>query len=150
MGAPPLPPAPAGVAPPQVPRQSKVFVRKAAEETWVDETLQEWPENDFRIFVGDLAKEVTTELLANAFQHYHSFAKAKVIRKKADNKTRGFGFVSFLDPMECAKAIREQQGKYLLSRPMKIRKSTWKDKDALQVRKKENKRRKLEESLGLV
>lgn len=56
----------------------QVFVRKAADETWVDETLQEWPENDFRIFVGDLAKEISTEMLAKAFQHYSSFAKAKV------------------------------------------------------------------------
>lgn len=72
------PPPPPTIAPPQVPRQDKVFVRKAANETWVDETLQEWPDNDFRIFVGDLAKEVTTEMLAKMFQHYPSYAKAKV------------------------------------------------------------------------
>ena len=42
----------------------QVFVRKAADETWVDETLQEWPDNDYRIFVGDLAKEISTEMLA--------------------------------------------------------------------------------------
>ena len=72
------PPPPPTVAPPQVPRQDKVFVRKAADETWVDETLQEWPENDYRIFVGDLAKEVSTEMLAKMFQHYASYAKAKV------------------------------------------------------------------------
>lgn len=72
------PPPPPTVAPPQVPRQDKVFVRKAADETWVDETLQEWPDNDYRIFVGDLAKEVTTEMLAKMFQHYASYAKAKV------------------------------------------------------------------------
>jgi len=72
----PLPPA--VVAPPQVPRQDKIFVRKAADETWVDETLQEWPDNDYRIFVGDIAKEVSTEMLAKQFQHYASYAKAKV------------------------------------------------------------------------
>lgn len=68
------------VPPPQVPRQDKVFVRKAADSTWVDESLQEWPENDYRIFVGDLAKEVNTEHLAKMFQQYKSFAKAKVSR----------------------------------------------------------------------
>ena len=72
------PAPPAAVAPPQVPRQDKIFVRKAADETWVDETLQEWPDNDYRIFVGDLAKEVTTEMLAKEFQKYPSYAKAKV------------------------------------------------------------------------
>ena len=40
----------------------------------------------------------------------------KVIRSKYDSRARGFGFVSFLDPMDCAKALREQNGKYLASR----------------------------------
>jgi hypothetical protein len=56
----------------------KKFVRKAADEIWVDDTLKEWPDNDYRIFVGDLAKEVTTEMMTKTFQHYKSFAKAKV------------------------------------------------------------------------
>jgi hypothetical protein len=40
--------------------------------------------------------------------------------------------------MDCAKAIREQNGKYLASRPMKIRRSTWKDKDIKEVRETNN------------
>lgn len=32
---------------------------------------------------------------------------AKVMREKADNKAKGYGFVSFLDPQDCLKAIRE-------------------------------------------
>jgi hypothetical protein len=70
------PPLPPGQAP--IPKQDKVYVRKGADSTWVDETLSEWPENDFRIFVGDLAKEVTTEMLEAKFNHYPSYAKAKV------------------------------------------------------------------------
>lgn len=35
-----------------VQRSTKKFVRSAAGETWTDLTLQEWPENDFRLFVG--------------------------------------------------------------------------------------------------
>ena len=74
--APPPPPPP--IAQPTVPKQNKVFVRAAAGEVWVDDSLNDWPENDFRIFVGDLAKEVNTEHLAAHFQMYKSFAKAKV------------------------------------------------------------------------
>jgi RNA recognition motif-containing protein len=96
---------------PSIPRQNKKFVRTGAGEIWVDDSLNEWPENDYRIFVGDLAKEVTTDTLAKHFQSYKSFAKAKVIRTKFESKARGFGFVSFMDPMDCAKAIREQNGK---------------------------------------
>jgi hypothetical protein len=51
--------------------------------------------------------------------------------------------------MDCAKAIREMNGKYLGTRPMKIRKSTWKDRDIKEVHKKENKKRKMEQKLGL-
>jgi hypothetical protein len=58
---------------------SKKHVRVGAGEKWVDETLNEWPENDFRLFVGDLGNDVTTEMLAKEFQCYTSFAKAKVI-----------------------------------------------------------------------
>ena len=51
--------------------------------------------------------------------------------------------------MDCAKAIREQNGKYLLTRPMKIIKSSWKERDIKEVKKKEHKKRKVQESLGL-
>lgn len=98
------------------PRQHHCTVRTAAGEVWKDESLAEWPENDFRLFVGDLAKETTSENLAQTFSCYKSFAKAKVIRNKWDSKARGYGFVSFLDPMDCAKALREMNGKYLGSR----------------------------------
>jgi hypothetical protein len=55
------------------------FVRMAAGDVWKDDSLKEWPENDFRIFVGDLAKDVTTDHLARHFQIYKSFVKAKVV-----------------------------------------------------------------------
>jgi len=38
--------------------EAKMYVRKGADGTWTDPTLSEWPENDFRLFVGDLSKEV--------------------------------------------------------------------------------------------
>eukprot|EP01041_Mallomonas_annulata_P004877 gene4877-9724_t len=114
---------------PVVPQQNKKFVRKGADEVWIDDSLNEWPENDFRLFVGDLGIEVNTEMLAKEFQSFKSFTKAKVIRDKVNFKSRGYGFVSFMDPFEAAKAIREKNGKYLGNRPMKISKSTWKDRD---------------------
>ena len=33
-------------------------LRTAANEKWVDPTMTDWPENDFRIFCGDLGNEV--------------------------------------------------------------------------------------------
>ncbi len=63
--------------------------RAAGGEKWWDPTLTEWPENDFRIFVGDLGNEVNDDVLTKAFQKFTSFAKAKVIRNKHTNKTKG-------------------------------------------------------------
>ena len=76
---PPLPPTPnPSSTSGSIVKQNKNFVRTAADNVWVDETLKEWPENDFRLFVGDLGNEVTTEMLAKEFQTFKSFNKAKV------------------------------------------------------------------------
>jgi len=67
--------------------------------------------DDFRIFCGDLGNEVTDDVLARAFSRYPSFQKAKVVRDKRTNKTRGYGFVSFKDPNDFVRAMREMNGK---------------------------------------
>ena len=101
---------------------------------WQDKTLDDWPEGDFRIFVGDLGNEVNDDSLAEVFNKYKSFAKAKVIRNKHSKKTKGFGFVSFLDPTDMVKALREMNGKYCGNRPMKLRKSRWEDRNVTSKR----------------
>ena len=57
--------------------------------------MKEWDPNDFRIFCGDLGNDVTDEVLVRTFSRYPSFVRAKVVRDKKSNKTKGFGFVSF-------------------------------------------------------
>ena len=49
----------------------------------------------------------------------------------------GFGFVSFRDPADFTKAMREMNGKYVGSRPIKMRKSNWKDRNIDVVRQKQ-------------
>merc|ERR1711935_624713 len=56
-------------------------------------------------------------------------------------KTKGFGFISFRDPEDFIRAMREMNGKYIGNRPIKLRKSTWKDRDAKVVKKKEFKKK---------
>lgn len=67
--------------------------------------------DDFRIFCGDLGNEVNDDILARAFSRYPSFLKAKVIRDKRTGKTKGYGFVSFKDPNDYVRAMREINGK---------------------------------------
>lgn len=115
-------------------KKPKKFLRAAGGTTWEDPTLAEWDPDDYRVFCGDLGNDVTDELLTSTFEKYSSFVKARVIRDKRTNKSKGYGFVSFKDPQDYAKAIKEWDGKYLGCRPIKLRKSVWKDR-AIDVRK---------------
>uniref|UniRef100_A0A8C0L2Z0 RNA-binding protein 42 n=1 Tax=Canis lupus dingo TaxID=286419 RepID=A0A8C0L2Z0_CANLU len=99
--------------------------------------------DDFRIFCGDLGNEVNDDILARAFSRFPSFLKAKVIRDKRTGKTKGYGFVSFKDPSDYVRAMREMNGKYVGSRPIKLRKSMWKDRNLDVVRKKQKEKKKL-------
>jgi len=121
----------------------KRIVRTGGGQVWEDESLKEWDTNDFRIFCGDLGNDVTDEVLARTFGRYSSFQKAKVIRDKRTNKTKGFGFVSFRDPSDFTRAMREMNGKYVGSRPIKMRKSNWKDRNIDVVRHKTKEKQKM-------
>ena len=69
--------------------------------------------DDFRIFCGDLGNEVSDDTLIRAFSRYSSFRKAKVIVDKRTGKSRGYGFVSFSDPNDFTRAMREMNGKFM-------------------------------------
>ncbi|XP_069028152.1 LOW QUALITY PROTEIN: RNA-binding protein 42 [Embiotoca jacksoni] len=121
----------------------KKCIRTAAGTSWEDQSLLEWESDDFRIFCGDLGNEVNDDILARAFSRYPSFLKAKVVRDKRTGKTKGYGFVSFKDPNDYVRAMREMNGKYVGSRPIKLRKSMWKDRNMEVVRKKQKEKKKL-------
>lgn len=121
----------------------KKCIRTAAGTSWEDASLLEWDSDDFRIFCGDLGNEVNDDILARAFSRYPSFLKAKVVRDKRTGKTKGYGFVSFKDPNDYVRAMREMNGKYVGSRPIKLRKSMWKDRNMEVVRKKQKEKKKL-------
>lgn len=102
-------------------RQRRQY-RAGPGERWVDPTLTDWPLNDHRIFVGNIGNEVTDEVLTRAFSKYPSFAKARVARDKSLEKSRGYGFVSFLDSADFAAALKDMNGKYVGNRPCMLRK----------------------------
>lgn len=122
--------------------KNKKFMRAAGGDTWEDPTLAEWDENDFRIFVGDLGQEVTDELLTKAFSRYVSFKRAKVVLDKTSRKPKGYGFVALGDPDDYIKAMREMQGHYIGARPVKLKKSCWKDRNLNAIKKKNKTRAK--------
>lgn len=159
---PPLPPGPPPPPPPpllpsnvngptvegsdQLPKPVK---RVAAGKVWVDTSLSEWPENDFRIFVGNLSRDVTDVQLYEHFQkQYPSTAMAKIVKDNKSGMSKGFGFVSFLQPLDCAKAIREQDQKWLGSRPIRVKRSDWKDRNFNEAEKKKKKEAKMQKRIG--
>ncbi|KAK3043141.1 hypothetical protein RJ639_000030 [Escallonia herrerae] len=154
--------------------KKKAIPRKAAGQAWEDPTLAEWPENDYRLFCGDLGNEVNDDVLSKAFSRFPSFNLARlqrwsvadggvggiwcfmavvgsvmvvvvmvldmavlvvislddetVVRDKRTGKTKGYGFVSFANPSDLAAALKEMNGKYVGNRPIKLRKSNWRER----------------------
>ena len=101
----------------------KTVVREGGGKTWEDATLLEWNPAHFRLFVGNLAGEVTDESLARGFQEYPSVSKTHVVRDKRTNKSKGYGFVAFADSDDYFKAFREKQGKYIGGHPVQLKKA---------------------------
>ena len=105
-------------------------LREAGGKVWQDLSLSEWPENDYRIFVGNLGNEVTDEILSSTFKIFKSFQRAKVVRDKRTMKTRGYGFVSFSDPVDMLSALREFNNKYIGNRPCILKRSKWEERSS--------------------
>ena len=155
---PPQPPLPPGPIPPPNPPAAdigpapppKKHVRTAGGKVWVDSTLDDWPDNDFRLFVGNLGTDVTDQLL---FEHFHakypSTQLAKVIRDRK-NESKGYGFVSMQEALEMAQALRVMNQSWLGSRPCKVRRCNWKDREMSEVRKKQKKDSKQQKRRGLI
>ncbi|KAJ7551474.1 hypothetical protein O6H91_06G016800 [Diphasiastrum complanatum] len=83
------------------------------------------PGNDHSIFVGDLAPDVTDQLLLETFRsRYPSVKGAKVVIDALTGRTKGYGFVRFGDELERTRAMTEMNGVYCSSRPMRISTAT--------------------------
>ncbi|KAK4262532.1 hypothetical protein QN277_028081 [Acacia crassicarpa] len=133
--------------------KKKAIPRKAAGQSWEDPSLTEWPENDHRLFCGDLGNEVNDDVLSKAFSRFPSFNMARVVRDKRSGKTKGYGFVSFADPSDLAVALKEMNGKYVGNRPIKLCKSKWKERtdyEALDKHKKQSRKKPKPSKVGVL
>lgn len=61
-----------------------------------------------------MSNDVSDDVLANAFNKYTSFQKAKVIRDRLSQKAK-YGFVAFSDPEDFLKAWKEMDGEFKLA-----------------------------------
>lgn len=126
-----LPPQQTNHNPKDLPKDAdSVKYRKSGKFTWVDDSLQDWPEDDYRAYISNLSNEVNDSVLSNAFAKYKSLHKARVITHKITGKSKGFGFLSFLNERDYVKAVSSMNGKYIGRKPVKITKSNWKKRAA--------------------
>lgn len=101
----------------------KTVVRQGGGKSWEDPSLLEWDPLHPRLFVGNLAGEVTDDSLLKAFSKYPSVSKARVIRDKKTTKSRSYGFVSFSNTDDYFRAAKEMEGKYIGSHPVRIKRA---------------------------
>ncbi|KAF1973380.1 hypothetical protein BU23DRAFT_568387 [Bimuria novae-zelandiae CBS 107.79] len=104
--------------------KQKTVVREGGGKTWEDQSLLEWDPLHPRLFIGNLAGEVTDDSLLKAFSKYPSVSKARVVRDKRTTKSKSYGFVSFANTDDYFRAAKEMQGKYIGSHPVLIKRAT--------------------------
>lgn len=79
-------------------------------------TAREETSSHFTIFVGDLATEVDDETLREAFSAYESLSDARIMWDMTTGRSRGYGFVSFVERSDAEAALEEMPGRWLGSR----------------------------------
>lgn len=105
------------------PDKKKTVVRQGGGKKWTDDSLLEWDPAHLRLFVGNLAGETTDDSLLKAFAPWKSVQRARVIRDKRTNKSKGYGFVSFSDADDFFNAAKTMNGQYIQSHPVIVKKA---------------------------
>ncbi|ORZ36172.1 hypothetical protein BCR44DRAFT_55522 [Catenaria anguillulae PL171] len=76
---------------------------------------------EYSIFVGDLAADITDDMLMSAFKsRYPSTKTAKVVMDPGTGNSRGFGFVRFTAEEEQQRALAEMTGQHIGSRAVRV------------------------------
>lgn len=73
-----------------------------------------------RLFVGGLSWDTTDADLRTAFEKLGEVSEAVVILDRATGRSRGFGFVTYVDAADGQRATRELHGTELDGRPIKV------------------------------
>jgi len=69
------------------------------------------------LYVKNLDDTISDELFRETFAKYGTITSARIMRE-ADNASKGFGFICYSAPEEAARAVAEQNGKIMKSKPL--------------------------------
>lgn len=73
-----------------------------------------------KLFVGGLSWDTTDDGLRKAFAPFGEVTEAKVITDRETLRSRGFGFVTYAEDAQAAKAMAEMNGKSLDGKSIKV------------------------------
>ena len=73
-----------------------------------------------KLFIGSLAWETDSAGLQTAFERFGDIEEATVISDRETGRSRGFGFVTFVDESSTQQAISEMNGSQLDDRPIVV------------------------------
>ena len=75
---------------------------------------------DQNLFIGSLAYATTDDTLKAHFEQIGEVESARVITDRDSGRSKGFGFVKFVDPANHQKAIDQLDGKELDGRAISV------------------------------
>ena len=73
-----------------------------------------------KLFVGGLSWNTSDPGLRDAFEAFGEVTEAKVITDRETGRSRGFGFVTFVDAQAADKAMEEMDGQMLDGRTVRV------------------------------
>ncbi len=73
-----------------------------------------------KLFVGSLSWDTDDDSLRDAFERFGEVSEAKVISDRDTGRSRGFGFVTFINKEDGEAAIEEMDGSDLDGRDIKV------------------------------
>jgi hypothetical protein len=93
----------------------KAFVFRRRLEVFVRERVM-----STKIFVGGLRWGMDNNSLKREFERFGAIEEATVVRDRETNRSKGFGFVTFVDETSAQQAINEMNGKEIEGRVVKV------------------------------
>ncbi|KAL6600289.1 hypothetical protein ACP70R_045089 [Stipagrostis hirtigluma subsp. patula] len=80
-------------------------------------------DSQYKVYVGNLAKTVTTEVLRNFFSEKGQILSATVSRVPGTSKSKGYGFVTFSSEEEVEAAVATFNNMELEGQPIRVNKA---------------------------
>lgn len=79
--------------------------------------------NNNKLFVGNLLYEITSEELGQLFSQFGPIEEAVVITDRLSNRSKGYGFVRFVNESDATKAAEALNGKDYKGRALVVNKA---------------------------